>query len=199
MADFVRCMHSKDSQMIALYRKTPIFKKSSGGLRRHIIFIWGSLPEPPPFGGGMGAGSSCGGLGGKAGPQPTRKIGNVIDVVVIRPDNNENVVANVIRGTKAPPNRRGDGGMIICNLGVTSFVIIILGLIVLFILVGVASRTKDFKLGKIKQVIGSSCNITISSSPFSRGRSHQSRRTLSGWNLPSGCLENGMRSLSAPI
>ena len=50
--------------------------------------------------------------------------------------------------------------MIICNLGVTSFVIIILGLIVLFILVGVASRAKDFKLGKIKQVIGSSCNIT---------------------------------------
>ena len=39
----------------------------------------------------------------------------------------------------------------------------------------------------------------ISSNPFSRGRSHQSRRTLSGWNLPSGCLENGMRSLSAPI
>lgn len=108
----------------------------------------------------MGAGSSCGGLGGKAGPQPTRIIGSVIAAVAIRPDNNETGVVTVTRGTKAPPNRRGDGGMIICNLGVTSFVIIILGLIVLFILVGVASRTKDFKLGKIKQVIGSSCNIT---------------------------------------
>nr|DAR99598.1 MAG TPA: hypothetical protein [Caudoviricetes sp.] len=41
MADFVWCMHSKDSQMIALYRKTPIFKKSSGGLRRHYYFYLG--------------------------------------------------------------------------------------------------------------------------------------------------------------
>lgn len=50
------------------------------------------------------------------------------------------------------------------------------------------------QFGKMGGVLG-----YHSSSPFSRGRSHQSRRTLSGWNLPSGCLENGMRSLSAPI
>ena len=98
----------------------------------------------------MGAGSSCGGLGGKAGPQPTRIIGIVIVAVAIRPDNNEIVVVIVIRGTKAPPNRRGDGGVIICNLGVTSFVIIILKLVILFVLIGIASCAKDFKLGKIE-------------------------------------------------
>ena len=57
MADFARCMHSKDSQMIALYRKTPIFKKNRrAAYAAIIIFIWDSLPEPPPFGGGMGGG-----------------------------------------------------------------------------------------------------------------------------------------------
>ena len=108
----------------------------------------------------MGAGSSCGGLGGKAGPQPTRIISIVSVVVAISPDNNERVGAIVKRGAEPPPNRRGDGGVIICNLGVTSFVIIILKLVILFVLIGVASCAKDFKLGKIKQVIGSSCNIT---------------------------------------
>ena len=49
MADFVRCMHSKDSQMIALYRKTPIFKKSSGGLRRHYYFYLGFPPGTAAF------------------------------------------------------------------------------------------------------------------------------------------------------
>ena len=98
----------------------------------------------------MGAGSSCGGLGGKAGPQPTRTRGKATAVGAIRPDNNETVVAIVSRGTKAPPNRRGDGGVIICNLGVTSFVIIILKLVILFVLIGIASCAKDFKLGKIE-------------------------------------------------
>ena len=106
MVDFVRCMHSKGSQMIALYRKTPFSKNRRAAYAAIIIFIWGSLPEPPPVGGGIGAGSSCGGLGGKAGPQPTRIIGIVIVVVAIRPDNNEIVVVIVIRGTKAPPNRQ---------------------------------------------------------------------------------------------
>ena len=49
MADFVRCMHSKDSQMIALCRKTPIFKKSSGGLRRHYYFYLGFPPGTAAF------------------------------------------------------------------------------------------------------------------------------------------------------
>ena len=108
----------------------------------------------------MGAGSSCGGLGGKAGPQPTRISGSGSAAGAIRPDNNESAGATAIRGTKAPPNRRGDGGMIICNLGVTSFVIIILKLVILFVLIGIASCAKDFKLGKIEQVIGGGCNIT---------------------------------------
>ena len=54
MADFVRCMHSKDSQMIALYRKTPIFKNRRAAYAAIIIFYLGFPPEPPPFGGGMG-------------------------------------------------------------------------------------------------------------------------------------------------
>ena len=107
MADFVRCMHSKDSQMIALCRKTPIFKKNRrAAYAAIIIFIWGSLPEPPPFGGGMGAGSSCGGLGGKAGPHTSTVIGNVIVVEAIRVDKLEKTVVAVIRGTKPPPHRQ---------------------------------------------------------------------------------------------
>lgn len=39
MADFIRCMHSKDSQMIALYRKTPIFKNRRAAYAAIIIFF----------------------------------------------------------------------------------------------------------------------------------------------------------------
>ena len=40
MADFARCMHSKDSQMIALYRKTPFFKNRRAAYAAIIIFVW---------------------------------------------------------------------------------------------------------------------------------------------------------------
>lgn len=41
MADFARCMHSKGSQMIALYRKTPIFKKNRRAAYAAIIILFG--------------------------------------------------------------------------------------------------------------------------------------------------------------
>ena len=59
-----------------------------------------------PFGGGMGAGSSCGGLGGKAGPHTSRVIGVIVIVVAIRIDITEVIVVVVIRGTKPPPHRQ---------------------------------------------------------------------------------------------
>ena len=54
----------------------------------------------------MGAGSSCGGLGGKAGPHTSTVIGIVIVVVAIRVDSLEIIVVVVIRGTKPPPHRQ---------------------------------------------------------------------------------------------
>lgn len=125
MADFVRCMHSKDSQMIALCRKTPIFKKSSGGLRRHYYFLFGVPSRNRRFSAaGWGAGSSCGGLGGKAGPHTSTVIGIVIVAGAIRVDMLEKSAAAVTRGTKPPPHRRGHGGMIIGYSTITGFIVI---------------------------------------------------------------------------
>lgn len=81
----------------------------------------------------MGAGSSCGGLGGKAGPHTSTVIGIATGVVAIRVDILEINVAVVIRGTKPPPHRRGHGGMIIGYSTITGFVVIVLCLIILFI------------------------------------------------------------------
>lgn len=131
--------------------ENPHFQKIVGRLTPPLLFLFGVPSRNRRLSAaGWGAGSSCGGLGGKAGPQPTRIPGIAIAAAATRHDTNETAVVIVLRGTKAPPNRRGDGGVIICNLGVTSFVIIILKLVILFVLIGIASCAKDFKLGKIE-------------------------------------------------
>ena len=81
----------------------------------------------------MGAGSSCGGLGGKAGPHTSTVTGAGSADAAIRGDNLETIAAAVIRGTKPPPHRRGHGGMIIGYSTITGFVVIVLCLIILFI------------------------------------------------------------------
>ena len=104
----------------------------------------------------MGAGSSCGGLGGKSGPQPTRIVSVIAAVGAISPNNHEIAIAEVKRRTKAPPNRRGQVGMFISNLAVTSLIVIILKLIILLIGIRIISGAEYFKLCQVKQVISGS-------------------------------------------
>ena len=59
-------------------------------------------------------------------------------------DTAEIVTVAVKRGTQPPPHRRGGAGVIIGYFAVTSFVIIILHLIILFIAICIASGTEHF-------------------------------------------------------
>ena len=108
----------------------------------------------------MGAGSSCGGLGGKAGPHTSTVIGTVIAVAATRGDIPEPIVV-AIRGTKPPPHRRGHGGMIIGYFTITGFVVIVLCLIILFIAICIASCSEHFKFSKQEQVIGGGRYISL--------------------------------------
>lgn len=92
----------------------------------------------------MGPGSSCGGLDSKAGPHTSTVTGRVSAAVAIRVDILEIIAVVVNRGTKPPPHRRGGAGVIIGYFAVTSFVIIILHLIILFIAICIASGTEHF-------------------------------------------------------
>ena len=56
----------------------------------------------------------------------------------------ESVIAVASRGTQPPPHRRGGAGVIIGYFAVTSFVIIILHLIILFIAICIASGIEHF-------------------------------------------------------
>lgn len=109
----------------------------------------------------MGAGSSCGGLGGKAGPQPTRIGSGIAGVGAISPNNHEIVTVVVKRRTKAPPNRRGHGGMFISNLTVTGLIVIILKLIILFIGIRIISGSEYLKFRQVKQIISGSIHIAL--------------------------------------
>ena len=59
-------------------------------------------------------------------------------------DTAETVSGVARRGTQPPPHRRGGAGVIIGYFAVTSFVIIILHLIILFIAICIASGTEHF-------------------------------------------------------
>ena len=109
----------------------------------------------------MGAGSSCGGLGGKAGPHTSTVIGTGTAGAAIRVDILETIVVAVIRGTKPPPHRRGHGGMIIGYSTITGFVVIVLCLIILFIAICIASCSEHFKFSKQEQVIGGGRYISL--------------------------------------
>ena len=63
-------------------------------------------------------------------------------------DTADTVTAAVTRGTQPPPHRRGGAGVIIGYFAVTSFVIIILHLISLFIAICIASGTEHFIFGQ---------------------------------------------------
>ena len=68
----------------------------------------------------------------------------VTGVVAVGVDTAESVIVAVKRGTQPPPHRRGGAGVIIGYFAVTSFVIIILHLIILFIAICIASGTEHF-------------------------------------------------------
>ena len=162
MADFVRCMHSKDSQMIALYRKTPIFKKIVGRLTPPLLFLFGVPSRNRRLSAaGWGRDYPAGGLGGKAGPHTSTVIGNVTAAAASRVDTPEITGVGAIRGTKPPPHRRGHGGMIIGYSTITGFVVIILCLIILFIAICIASCSEHFKFSKQEQVIGGGRYISL--------------------------------------
>lgn len=80
----------------------------------------------------------------KSGPHASRVASVVIVVVAVVVDIAEIVIVVVIRGTQPPPHRRGGAGVIIGYFAVTSFVIIILHLIILFIAICIASGTEHF-------------------------------------------------------